>query len=77
MGRKKSEVNEDAGATPKPRRIGIELADALTEEIADYCASRPFLKEHVVKDQVREAARRAAEAATVGKVAEIMAELLK
>lgn len=75
MGRKKAEVEE--GATPKPRRIGIELADALTEEIADYCASRPFLKEHVVKDQVRETARAAAEAATLGQVAAIMAGLLK
>lgn len=75
MGRKKAEVEE--GATTKPRRIGLELADALTEEIADYCASRPFLKESVVKDSVRERARIAAEAATVGKVAEIMAELLK
>ena len=67
----------DDGTTPKPRRIGIELADALTEEIADYCAARPFLKESVVKDSVRERARIAAEAATVGKVNEIMAELLK
>ncbi len=45
----------DDGTTPKPRRIGIELADALTEEIADYCAARPFLKESVVKDSVRSA----------------------
>ena len=69
--RKKKEVED--GATPKPRRIGIEMPDALTEEIADYCAARPFLKENVVKDEVREVGRQAAEAATVGQVAAIMA----
>ena len=75
MGRKKAV--DDAGATPKPRRIGVEMPDALTEEVAAYCASRPALKESFVKDAVREAARAAAEAATVGRVAQIVAELLK
>lgn len=78
MGRpKKEKPADDAGTTPKPRRIGLELPDSLTEEIADYCSARPFVKEPWVKDAVRQAARNAAEAATVGRVADIMAELLK
>ena len=71
----KKKAAED-GATPKPRRIGVEMPDVLTEEVASYCASRPALKESFVKDAVREAARAAAEEATVGKVAAIMARLL-
>lgn len=77
MARKKADAADDAGSTPKPRRIGVEMPDTLTEEIALYCSERPFLKEGVVKDQVREVARIAAEGATVGKVADIMAGLLK
>ena len=67
----------DDGTTPRPRRIGVEMPDVLTEEVAAYCASRPALKESFVKDAVREAARAAAEEATVGKVAQIVAELLR
>lgn len=78
MGRKpKAEANEDAGTTPKPRRIGIELSDSITEEVAAFCAGRAWVKEGQVKDMLREVAREAAEAAVAGKVAEILAEKLK
>ena len=77
MTRKKStETPDDPGAVTKVRRLGIELPDSVTAEIADV-AGKPFLREIAVRDAVREAARKSAEAATVGKVAEIMAELLK
>ena len=65
----------DDGATPKPRRIGVELSDAVTEEVAAFCAHRPHLKEPWVKNAVREAARTAAEAATLGQVASIVRAL--
>jgi len=69
---------DDPGKVTSVRRIGVELPDALTAEIAEYVAGKPFLlREIAVRDAVRETARNAAEAATVGKVAEIMAELLK
>lgn len=74
---KKKAVADDPGAVSKVRRLGIELPDELTAEIAEYVAGKPFLREIAVRDAVRERARKAAEAATVGKVAEIMAELLK
>lgn len=74
---KSTETPDDPGAVTKVRRLGIELPDSVTAEIAEYVAGKPFLREIAVRDAVREAARRSAEAATVGKVAEIMAELLK
>lgn len=78
MTRKKiTETPDDPGTVSKVRRLGIELPDSVTAEIAEYVAGKPFLREIAVRDAVREAARKAAEAATVGKVAEIMAELLK
>lgn len=76
MPKKKAATEDDAGTVSKVRRLGIELPDALTAEIAEYTAGKPFLREIAVRDAVRETARKAAEAATVGKVAEIMAELL-
>ena len=79
MGRPKkaAATADDAGTVSKVRRIGVELPDELTAEIADYVAGKPFLREVAVRDAVRERAREAAEFATVGKVADIMAELLK
>jgi len=74
---KKKAATDDPGAVSKVRRLGIELPDSLTAEISEYTAGKPFLREIAVRDAVRETARKAAEAATVGKVAEIMAELLK
>lgn len=68
---------DDPGKVTSVRRIGVELPDSLTAEITEYVAGKPFLREIAVRDAVRETARKAAEAATVGKVAEIMAELLK
>ena len=74
---KKKAATDDPGHVSKVRRLGIELPDSLTAEIAEYVAGKPFLREIAVRDAVRERARKAAEAATVGKVAEIMSELLK
>ena len=76
MGRKKVAEEANEGTTPKPRRIGLELADAITEQVADYCAARNGLSESWVKDLVREKARAAAEAAVDGKVAQIVADKL-
>lgn len=73
----KKKVPEGEESSQKPRRIGVELSDAVTEEIADFCAARPFLREQAVKNVVREAARQAAEGATLGKVASLMAGLLQ
>ena len=77
MGRKKASFDAGDGTpTPKPRRIGLELADSITEQVADYCAARNGLSEAWVKDVVREKAREAAEAAVNGKVAQLVAEKL-
>ncbi len=66
----------DDGTTPKPRRIGLELSDSITEQVADYCAARNKLSEAWVKDLVRERARAAAEKAVDGLVAQIVTEAL-
>lgn len=76
MSKGKKTAGDDAGTVSKIRRLGIELPDSLTAEIAEYVAGKPFLRELAVRDAVREEARKAAEDATVGKVAEIMARLL-
>lgn len=77
MPKKKVQTAGDEGATPKPRRIGLELSDAVTEEVALYCSARPWLKEGEVKDMLREEARTAAEAAVAGRVAEILTAKLR
>lgn len=77
MGRKKAAEEANEGTTPKPRRIGLELSDAVTEEVAVYCSARPWLKEGEVKDMLREEARTAAEAAVAGRVAEILTAKLR
>ena len=77
MGRKKAADADDAGAVTKVRRLGIELPDSVTAEIAEYVAGKPMIREIAVRDAVRDAARAAAEDATVGKVAQIVSEALK
>ena len=78
MGRKKSTASpDDPGTVSKVRRLGIELPDSVTAEIAEYCAGKPMIREIAVRDAVRDAARAAAEDATVGKVAQIVSEALK
>lgn len=58
----------------KLRRIGIELEDTLSAEIAEYVKAHPMINGKAVIAAVREKARVAATAATNGKVAEIVAE---
>lgn len=77
MPKKKAVADDDAGTVTKVRRLGIELPDSVTAEIAEFVATRPFLRESAVRDAVREAARIAAEEATVGKVADLMSGLLR
>lgn len=77
MPSKKADAADDAGRDSKVRRLGIELDDSITAEIAEFTATRPYLREVAVRDAIREAAREAAEAAVKGRVAEIMAGLLK
>jgi hypothetical protein len=73
---RKQKSPDDPGKVTTVRRIGVELPDSVTAEIAEYVAGKPFLRETAVRDAVREAARTAAEEATVGNVAAIMARLL-
>ena len=73
---KTKKATED-GTTPKPRRIGLELSDDVTQEVAAYCQDRSWLKESEVKDLIREEARAAAEAAVAGRVAEILTAKLR
>ncbi len=68
---------EDVAKLIHAYRPDLLLLQEATEEIAALCSSRPMLKESFVKDAIRERARTAAEAATAGKVAEIVSELLR
>ena len=74
---KKKAATDDPGHVSKVRRLGIELSDGVTAEIAAFTATRPYLRETAVRDAIRDEAREAAESAVSGHVAEIIAEKLK
>ena len=69
--RGRPKAKKAASTTRQPARIGVELPDTVTLELAEYCAAHPLVNASALRAIVREAARTAALGAVDGKVAEI------
>lgn len=73
-GRKRGRKPKAAKKATEPRtpaRIGIEMPDELSLELAAYCEAHPLVNASALKNIVREKAREAACDAVVGQVAVI------
>lgn len=70
MARKKSDGTE--GTETKDRRMQVDLSPELTNEIKTYCDAHPFVNRSAVNHLIRDTATSAANAATIGRVEEIV-----